>query len=117
MIGVNDILNQVPLVKIQNNYTKILKSFSSTQKIYILSLLPVIDVKQTKAINRDIKTMNNWLKNEVKKYDFNFINLYPDFLDKNRQGLSDAYTTDGIHLTSKAYKVWEKVLKEKLKQH
>jgi len=115
MIGVNDILNQTPLSKIQNNYSKILKSFSSTQKIYILSLLPVIDAKQTKSINRDIKTINNWLQTEVKKYGFNYIKLYPDFLDKNRKGLHPTYTTDGIHLTSKAYKVWEKILRDKLK--
>ena len=117
MIGVNDILSQIPLVKIQNNYTKILKRFSSTQKIYILSLLPVIDAKQTKAINRDIRTMNNWLQTEVKKYPFSYIDLYPHFLDQKGKGLHDTYTTDGIHLTPKAYKVWEKVLKNKLMSH
>lgn len=110
MIGVNDILNQTPLNKVQSNYIKILKSFSPEQKIYILSLLPVIDAKQTKSINQDIKTLNRWLQSEVKNYKFDYINLYPDFLDKNKRGLDEAYTTDGIHLTQKAYKLWEKLL-------
>ena len=115
MIGVNDILNQVPLNKIQNNYIKILKNFSPEQNIYILSLLPVIDDKQTKSINQNIKTINRWLQAEVKKHNCNYINLYPHFLDKNAKGLHEIYTNDGIHLTAKAYRLWEKILRENLK--
>jgi len=114
MISVNDILNQVPLVKIQANYTKILDKFSKTQTIYILSLLPVIDDKLTKKINTEIKTINKWLKTEVKKRGYTYVDLYPYFLDTNKKGLAKPYTTDGIHLTSKAYKVWEGRLKEVL---
>lgn len=111
MIGVNDILNNIPLVKIQNNYTKILNSFSKEQTITVLSLLPVIDDRMTKKINQEIKTLNNWLKNEVKSRNYDYVNFYPLFLDKAQKGLAKAYTTDGIHLTPKAYKVWEKELK------
>jgi len=115
MIGVNDILNQVPLRKIQDNYTRILKSFSKEQKITILSLLPVIDDRGTKSINQDIKTMNRWLKIQTNKDKLDYINLYPHFLDTHQKGLKKVYTTDGIHLTSKAYKLWEKILKDELR--
>jgi len=114
MIGVNDILNQVQLPRIQSNYTKILNSFFKEQKVYILSLLPVIDDKRTKKINQDIKAMNKWLEQEVKKRDFTYLNFYPKFLDTNKKGLSKPFTSDGIHLTPKAYKLWEKALKEAL---
>ncbi|PHR59394.1 MAG: hypothetical protein COA44_00140 [Arcobacter sp.] len=114
MIGVNDILNQVPLSRIQTNYTKILNNFNSKQKIYILSLLPVIDEKLTKKINQDIKEMNKWLENELKQRNFTYLNFYPKFLDMNKKGLAKALTTDGIHLSPKAYKLWEKNLKEVL---
>ena len=114
MISVNDILNQVPLFKIQTNYTKILNAFGKEQKIYILSLLPVINEKLTKKINQDIKAMNKWLELEVKKRDYTYVNLYPYFLDKEGKGLAKTYTTDGIHLSAKAYKVWEKNLKKAL---
>lgn len=38
MIGVNDILTRTPLKQIQNNYSKILQSFSGEQEVFILSL-------------------------------------------------------------------------------
>lgn len=114
MIGVNDILTRTPLKQIQNNYAKILKSFSPEQKIYVLSLLPVIDDRGTKSINQDIKTMNKWLKSEVTKHRFNYINFYPNFLDSSKKGLHKTFTTDGVHLTAKAYKLWEKLLRETL---
>jgi len=116
MIGVNDILNQIPLNVIQRNYTKILKNFSPEQRIYVLSLLPVIDAKETKSINQKIRTLNRWLASEVKKESLSYIDLYPDFLDKNNQGLKENLTTDGIHLTPQAYKVWSKILQTKLPQ-
>lgn len=115
MIGVNDILNQLPLVRIQSNYTKILKKFSHDQKIYILSLLPVIDTAQTRKINQDIRTLNKWLQIQAEEYGFEFIKLYPEFLDKQGKGLKKDLTTDGIHLTPKAYKLWEKLLKNNLR--
>ena len=115
MIGVNDILNQIPLVRIQSNYTKILRKFSPAQKIYILSLLPVIDTAQTRKINQDIRTINKWLEIQTKEYGFEHINLYPKFLDKNKKGLKEEFTNDGIHLTPKAYSLWGTLLKERLK--
>ncbi len=115
MIGVNDILNQIPLVRIQSNYTKILKKFSHDQKIYILSLLPVIDTPQTRKINQDIKTLNKWLQTQTQEYGFEFVKLYPEFLDKQGKGLKEDLTTDGIHLTPKAYKLWERLLKNNLR--
>jgi len=114
MISVNDILNNIPLSKIQTNYTKILNTFSQTQKIYVLSLLPVIDDKLTKKINQDIRQMNKWLEAKVKEKEYTFVNLYPLFLDTSKKGLAKPYTTDGIHLTPKAYKLWEKYLKKRL---
>ena len=115
MIGVNDILNQTPLVRIQSNYTKILRKFSNDQKVYILSLLPVIDATQTRKINQDIRTLNKWLEIQSKEYGFEHINLYPKFLDKNKKGLKEEFTNDGIHLTPKAYRLWGTLLKERLK--
>ena len=114
MIGVNDILNQTPLSSIQRNYTKILNAFSKEQKLYILSLLPVINDKLTKKINQDIKTINKWLETETKKRDLSYVNLYQFFLDKDKKGLAKPLTTDGIHLTPKAYKLWEESLKNKI---
>ncbi len=115
MIGVNDILNQIPIRKIQENYTDILETVSKEQRLTLLSLLPVIDDRGTKSINQDIKTMNRWLQLQAKKYDRDYIDLYPHFLDMNKKGLKKAFTTDGIHLTQKAYTMWEKILQEKLK--
>ncbi len=115
MIGVNDILNQVPIRKIQENYRKILTSIPKDKKLTLLSLLPVIDDRGTKSINQDIKTMNRWLQLQAKTHDLDYIDLYPNFLDTDKKGLKKTFTTDGIHLTKKAYDMWEKILREKLK--
>jgi len=114
MIGANDILNRFTLTRIKSNYSKILNNFSKDQKIYILSLLPVTDVKQTQGINHDIKELNSWLKTQSKQYGFAYINLYPLFLDQRKKGLAESLTTDGIHLTEKGYKLWEKTLRGKI---
>jgi lysophospholipase L1-like esterase len=110
MIGANDILQRTAMSKIQKNYSKILNTFKSHQKIYVLSVLPVVDDKQTKAINQDILSLNRWLKNEVKKQKMHFVNFYPHFLQG--KGLAHPLTTDGVHLTSKGYKLWEKLLRD-----
>lgn len=115
MIGVNDILNQIPSKQIQKNYLKILHSFSPQQEIIILSLLPVVNMKGTQLINQEIRTINRWLKLQTKNLDFSFINFYPDFLDDTKKGLKKSFTTDGIHLTASAYRLWEKLLKNTLK--
>ena len=112
MIGTNDILQGTKMSKIKTNYSKILNTFKTQQKIYILSVLPVIDNKQTQSINHNIRTLNAWLKTEVKHHNMTFLNFYPHFLQA--QGLAHPLTTDGIHLTAKGYKLWEKLLKNNI---
>jgi len=110
MIGANDILQRTPLSKIQKNYTALLKSFKKEQKVYVISVLPFIDDKQTRSLNQDIRTLNAWLKRELPKYKIDFLNFYPHFLQN--KGLNPSFTTDGIHLTAKGYALWERLLKE-----
>lgn len=112
MIGVNDILMNVPMAAIQRNYEKIFAQVTSEQELIILSLLPVIDDPQTKTINRNILTLNSWLQEKAKQYNRQFIDLYPLFSDG--KGLKEAYSLDGIHLSISAYQVWEKQLKQLL---
>jgi len=115
MIGVNDILQGIHLSQTQDHYTKILSSLKKEQTVYILSLLPVIDDRQTKTINQNIKSMNKWLITKAKKEGLTYLNLYPLFLDNSQKGIKKEFTTDGIHLTAKAYKLWESNLKNILK--
>jgi len=112
MIGANDILQRTAMTKIQKNYTKILNNFKAHQNIYILSVLPVVDERQTKALNQDILTLNAWLKREVKKHKMTYVNFHPHFLQG--KGLAHPLTTDGIHLTNKGYKLWEKLLRDNI---
>ena len=112
MIGANDILQRTSMSKIQKNYTNILSNFKKHQNIYLLSVLPVIDDRQTKALNQDILTLNRWLKIEAKKQKMSFVNFHPHFLVG--KGLNPSLTTDGIHLTNKGYKLWEKLLKDNI---
>ena len=112
MIGANDILQKNSLQKIQKNYAQILSKFKKHQTIYLISVLPFIDDRQTKMFNQNISSLNRWIKAEAKKHSFIFLNFHPHFL--SGKGLNPSFTTDGIHLTAKAYKLWEKLLKENL---
>lgn len=109
MIGVNDILNGISFETTTQNYQKILDSLSKN-KVYILSLLPLIHNSSTVALNINIRHFNRWLAQEVHHRDITFINLYPLFLDENKEGLKDAFTTDGVHLTPQGYRVWEQAI-------
>ena len=51
---------------------------------------------------------------QMNRENFTYVNFYPHFLDERQQGLRKEFTTDGIHLTAKAYRLWEKLLKSEL---
>lgn len=125
MIGINDILEKVPLNDICSNYERIIqqvKQETPGTKLYIQSALPVYLRKSgeamgdaarpyteswlttTKSMNNTISEYNKRLEQLCSKYRLTFINLHPYFLQENV--LKHEYTYDGIHLGEKGYRVW-----------
>lgn len=112
LIGVNDIIQNVNLDTIVNNYDKIIrttKEKSPQTKIYIQSCLPINEPmrKNSESVNKNITLLNNELVKISRKYNSEFIDLYSSLLDKDGQLKSD-YTIDGLHLNGQGYEVWKK---------
>ena len=112
-IGINDLLQGSYVEIVQQNFTKIFKHIKAIENVYILSLLPVEMLDQTLQINENIILLNHFLKQLAKAHDFSYIDLYSQMVLKNG-GIKNDLTSDGVHLTAKAYLLWETVLKNHL---
>jgi len=110
MIGINDLLQGQDVETMKKNYQKIFEKIGVVDTVVILSLLPVQMMAQTYEINEKVIVLNHFLKKESKERGFTFGNLYSSMADKEG-GIKEGFTSDGVHLTPEAYKVWEKALK------
>jgi len=113
MIGINDLLQGQYVETMQNNYLKIFEALMSIDTVYILSLLPVEAMDQTVQINENVTLLNHFLKSECRARGFVYIDLYKLMVNSNL-GIQKEFTSDGVHLTPKAYAVWEKALEKYL---
>ena len=108
MIGINDILNNIDVNDIFNNYIQII------DKLKKKNLTPVIQttlyitnnpyqIKKNK-INIQVENLNNLLKNYCTLNSIIFIDLNT-ILSLNKE-MNKEYSSDGIHLTQDGYKLW-----------
>jgi len=115
-IGINDIVERVPLSKIKTNYLQILDRVATDcpdTKIYIQSTLPTRDLKSyfrsSKDINKIVQKLNTFLKTQAQERALTFVDLYPDFADENNE-MKKELTNDGVHLNETGYNIWKKHL-------
>lgn len=115
-IGINDMIEQISLNKICENYEeliRIIQKESPDTKIFIQSNLPVIINRPSlftgdKEVNELIKEQNENLKVLAKSANCVYIDLYSAFAkEKNKESL---FILDGIHLTPKSYNIWKDVV-------
>lgn len=111
MIGINDLLQGQYIETMQNNYLKIFETLTSIDTVYLLSLLPVEAMDQTLQINENVILLNHFIKSECSAREFVYIDLYKLMVDNNL-GIQKEFTSDGVHLTPKAYEVLEKALEK-----
>ena len=109
MIGINDLLQGQPIEKMEQNYARILEQMEDIHTVVILALLPVKAVPETAAINNDIRELNTYLQKESQQRGYTFVDLYSLMADETG-GLKERYSSDGVHLTPAAYRVWEEAL-------
>ncbi len=115
MIGINDLLQGVPLQQVKEGYARLLDALEKIDHLILLSNLPVSMMPQTQQINEDVIALNYFLKQKAKESGALYIDLYKAFSDV-KGGLIEAYTLDGVHLNEKGYAVWEEVLHRDLKK-
>lgn len=111
MIGINDLLDGTILEEVKRNYLRILDALSGVEQLIILSTLPVTNAYQTDQINQDVIAINAFLKNEAKKRQLHYVDLYSSFVGEH-SGIQRQYTVDGVHLNSQGYLLWESILQK-----
>ena len=93
----------------QQNYLKLFDALQDIDQVIICSLLPVEMIEQTQIINENVILLNHFLKQEADKRNFLFLDLYNLMVSRDG-GIKVALTSDGVHLTPKAYTLWETAL-------
>ncbi|MES2238847.1 MAG: GDSL-type esterase/lipase family protein [Bacteroidota bacterium] len=122
-IGINDLGRGELKDNVVFNYKKlidIIRLRLPNTELYVQSIFPTelysedLPIYCTKNVNKDVVKVNDELLKyaSVKKY--HFIDTYRYF-EKNGC-LNKDYSVDGVHLNSKGYKLWAKVLKPYIDQ-
>ena len=111
MIGSNDLGYGESVEYVFSNYKKIIEILEIRGiKPYIQSVLYVGRFDRSKRDNKDIKKLNHLLIKLAMKKGITFIDLNKVLAPKGV--LHDEYTTDGVHINEKAYKIWVKNIKQ-----
>jgi len=108
-IGINDLIDGVPLDSILMHYDSIIDlvhDMSSTTEIYIQSVFPV--GPEYKDIAASIPAFNTMLRIMCKSRKITYVDLYYKLLKGDY--LDAAYTFDGLHLTGPGYQIWKSAI-------
>ena len=117
--GINDIPGN-SADTLFNYYKQIISFWQTEKKIPVINLVLYISPKagekfplrtDYKSINTTVKNLNNKLRSFAIKNKIDFIDLNLLLSDEQAFQLKDQYTTDGVHLTSEAYKIWTEQIK------
>jgi len=118
LIGVNDLKYNIPVYVILNNYSRIVDSIrmkSPNTKIYFQSVLPVNpSINHSKSLAKiqpQIPKLNEGLKLLTVQDHIAYIDLNSQFAD-SLGNLKREYTIDGLHLMTKGYNQWIRVLND-----
>lgn len=104
-IGINDILNNVPLDTLVQHCQKIISMVleeSPSTKLYVQSVFPLGASHVTEE--KEVEDFNNWLKNYCHFINITYIDIFKDLCYHGT--LDPRYTYDDIHLTGAGYEVW-----------
>jgi len=110
-IGVNDILNHVPLDTLKTHYQIILNNIwgvSPYTKIYVQSVFPL--GRSHAAEEKMVETFNAWLKDFCDGANITYLDLFSAYYKDGL--LNPDYTYDDIHLNGLGYEVWKRKVEE-----
>jgi len=116
MIGTNDLSRDKNYYEVRDKIEEIIDAIqqqSPKTKLYLQSVLPVIDGRIPGYENRNIDALNPELEKLASEKKIPYINLNPLFKDENGQ-LRQEFTEDGLHLKGNAYRLWYEQIKKYL---
>jgi lysophospholipase L1-like esterase len=107
-VGINDIIQKVPLASFTSNMNLIVKNIKTgapNTRLYLQGIFPTNWVSTA-----NINAFNDTLRNIALKNSLTFIDLYTGFNDKGNLN-RDFDAGDGLHLNYKGYQKWTAILK------
>jgi lysophospholipase L1-like esterase len=111
-IGINDLIEKVPLETMYSNYDTIIEKIihaSPHTQIYVHSLLPTMlngsIITSAAKVNERIIKFNAFLVTLSSEYHCTYIDTWSHFAMKDNS-MNPTLTTDGVHLTVQGYKIW-----------
>ena len=116
-IGINDMIEKIPLEEICANYEKLIEYIQAEcpqTRIYIQSNLPVIINRPSlltgdNDVNNLVLKQNKNLEALAAKYHCGYVDIYSGMAkEKDKNSL---FIPDGIHLSSKGYAIWAEAVK------
>ena len=106
MIGINDLLCNMRAEDIFILYKKLIQRIKNKN---IQPLIQSVLYTQMNSVNKKVTVLNRLLKTYCKSNDIVYIDLNRQLCSNDF--LEDSFTTDGLHLNKKAYRVWAKSIK------
>ena len=122
LIGVNDINSNVGKDKLLANYRSILNEIKTNlpqTEVFCMSILPMNKTLETYSTidvdknNQIVMEVNPKIEEIVNEFDYEFVNLFPEFADANNYLIED-FSDDGIHLNHNGFVVWSNKIKPML---
>lgn len=125
LIGTNDLAEGISQETILDNIEKMIDEIQNNRPyatIYLESIYPVNNTDEEKIehdvvkdrSNKDIREINQKLKDIAKKKKITYIDMY-DILKDENGNLNLDYTKEGLHISDDGYKVITKEIKKYLK--
>ncbi len=116
MVGIGDLVYGKTAHEVKDEYRQLIntiKTDSQKTQIFLHSLLPanraLWQTELPKNPEEDIVEVNRFLKENSDGKTIFFIDLYPQFVDSEKQ-LKKDYTIDGVHLNGRGYLKWRDIL-------
>lgn len=116
MIGTNDINGGKSAEEIASNYENILNLIASNlpnTKVCCVSIIPQNTEYSPNASenNLRIQETNQKIEALARSFGYEYVNLYDCLTDENGL-LKRNYSSDGLHLSQKGYRVWTEAMEE-----
>lgn len=118
MIGINDLIEKIPISSVKNNYDNLLKQLLEecpNSEIFVQSTLPTRGIdsffSSSKKTNNKVLELNQKMRATCFELGISFIDLYPLFAD-GANLLKESYSLDGIHLNKEGYILWKNTIQK-----
>ncbi len=106
MGGINDLYDDIPVDTIFSNYSKIVDRLIDNSIIPVIQSTLYVSPQWKRHIekNEEVDKLNSLLKNLASERELHYLNV--NSVLSEGKTLIDEYTTDGVHLNAKGYKLW-----------